>query len=119
MTDILIICEQLGFNRPTIVYHKGERLETIGLDIETLVKTWRDKWFDLKWEWIVLALSERDYNAIKQRPLTSTKSVRELLYEQKVICINQKPIGDKAVEEWAARCEAEHDRLMNELENKI
>lgn len=94
MTDNLIICENLGLMKPTVVYHKGERLETKELNIETLVKTWRDKWFDLKWEWIVLALSEKEYNAICQRTLPSVKSVRELLYEQQVICINQQLIKD-------------------------
>lgn len=116
--DNLLICDHLGLCTPTIVYYKGERLETVGLNIETLVKTWRDKWFDLRWEWIVLALPERDYNAIQQHTLHAVKSVREILYENKVICIRQKPIGDKAIKNLAEQYEAEHEKIMNELENK-
>lgn len=94
MSDNLIISEHIGLNTPTVVYHKGERLETIGLNIETLVKTWREKWFNLQDEWIVLACSEREFNAIQQRPLHGTKSVKGLFYEQKVICINRKRVQE-------------------------
>lgn len=115
--DNLIICGHLGLCTPTIVYYKGERLETVGLNIETLTKTWRDKWFDLRNEWIVLALPERDYNAIHQHTLHAVKSVREILYEHKVICINRKEIESRAIEEWTAKLEAELDETLKELLN--
>jgi hypothetical protein len=114
--DNLIICEHIGLFTPTIVYYKGERLETVGLDIETLTKTWRDKWIDLKWEWIVLAFTQEDYNAIQRKTLLATRSVREILYENKVICINQEPISERAIKEWSEKCEADQERFINELE---
>lgn len=92
--DNLIICEHLGCATPTIVYHKGECLKTESMYIADTVKAWRDKWYELSGEWIILALSDREYQAIRQSTLRSMKSVRELLYEQKVICINRKPIQD-------------------------
>lgn len=96
MNDNLIISEHIGLNTPTTVYYKGERLETVGLDIETLVKTWCEKWFKFEHEnkWIVLACSDREYHALQQRPLFAMKTVQEIFYEHKVICINRKPIQD-------------------------
>ncbi len=119
MTDNLIISEHIGFNTPTIVFHNGERLETIGLDVETLVKTWRKKWFEHWTGWLVLACSDREYKALQQKTICINKSLFEIFYEHKVICINRKDIEVNAVKEWSAKCEAEHERLMNELENKI
>lgn len=48
---------QLGFARPTIVEHKNyqgeiEKVQTVNLSIEDLVKVWRKCFFDL---------SNRDY----------------------------------------------------------
>lgn len=95
MRDNLIISEHIGLSTPTVVYHNGKRLETIGLNIETLVKTWREKWFRYDGnEWLVLACSDREYHALQQKPLHAMKTVQELFYENKVICINRKPIQD-------------------------
>ena len=92
--DNLIICEHLGYCTPTVVWHKGECMITEKLSLSDTVKAWREKWIEF-WggaEWIVLALDDKQYQALHQRPLSSNLSVRELLYEQKVICINTKEI---------------------------
>ncbi len=41
--------KRIGLNKPTEIEYKGKTLITVGLDIETLVKTWRDS-FDLQAE---------------------------------------------------------------------
>ena len=85
----LIFCKCLGYNRPTEVWHNGEYLKTEKMTICDLVKAWREKWAELKGEWIVLSLNNRCYKAAQERiPYENFKTVCELLYEQKVICIN-------------------------------
>lgn len=88
MTDLYL--ERIGFINPTIVERdnngKIERLESVGLDIVSLVAFWR-KCFDLDgllFEKITLHCKSKDFNAIGRRPIPQCLSVRELLAEQGV-----------------------------------
>lgn len=88
MTDLYL--ESIGLINPTIVERdnngKIERLESVGLDIVSLVAFWR-KCFDLDgllFEKITLHCKSKDFNAIGKRPIPQCLSVRELLAEQGV-----------------------------------
>ena len=91
MTDLYL--ERIGLVNPTIVKRdnngKIERLESVGLDIVSLVAFWR-KCFDLDgllFEKITLHCKSKDFNAMGQRALATVRSVRELLAEQGVECV--------------------------------
>lgn len=91
MTDLYL--ESIGFINPTIVKRdnngKIERLESVGLDIVSLVAFWR-KCFDLDgllFEKITLHCKSKDFNAIGRRPIPQCLSIRELLAEQGVECV--------------------------------
>ena len=91
MADLYL--ERIGFINPTIVERdnngKIERLESVGLDIVSLVAFWR-KCFDLDgllFEKITLHCKSKDFNAIGRRPIPQCLSVRELLAEQGVECV--------------------------------
>lgn len=91
MTDLYL--ERIGFINPTIVKRdnngKIERLESVGLDMVSLVAFWR-KCFDLDrllFEKITLHCKSKDFNAMGQRTLATVRSVRELLAEQGVECV--------------------------------
>ena len=91
MTDLYL--ERIGLVNPTIVERdnngKIERLESVGLDIVSLVAFWR-KCFDLDgllFEKITLHCKSKDFNAIGRRPIPQCLSVRELLAEQGVECV--------------------------------
>lgn len=91
MTDLYL--ESIGLINPTIVKRdnngKIERLESIGLDIASLVVFWR-RCFDLNgllFEKITLHCKSKDFNAMGQRTLATCRSVRELLAEQGVECV--------------------------------
>ena len=91
MADLYL--ERIGLARPTIVERDNngeiERLESIGLDIASLVAFWR-RCFDLDgllFEKITLHCKSKDFNAIGQRTLATCHNVRELLAEQGVECV--------------------------------
>lgn len=91
MTDLYL--ESIGLINPTIVKRdnngKVERLESVGLDMVSLVAFWR-KCFDLEgllFEKITLHCKSKDFNAIGRRPIPQCLSVRELLAEQGVECV--------------------------------
>lgn len=91
MADLYL--ERIGFINPTIVKRdnngKIERLESVGLDIVSLVAFWR-RCFDLNgllFEKITLHCKSKDFNAMGQRTLATCRSVRELLAEQGVECV--------------------------------
>ena len=81
-------CFEIGFVKPTIVEYDGTWLKTQGLDIQSLVQRWREEFhlFNASYNFVV-AFNRKDFNAIQQRTLTSTKSVIELFEEQGVCCI--------------------------------
>lgn len=91
MTDLYL--ERIGLARPTIVKRDNngeiERLESVGLDIASLVAFWR-RCFDLNgllFEKITLHCKSKDFYATGQRTLATRRSVRELLAEQGVECV--------------------------------
>lgn len=91
MADLYL--ERIGFARPTIVKRDNngeiERLESIGLDMASLVAFWR-RCFDLNgllFEKITLHCKSKDFNAMGGRAMASCRSVRELLAEQGVECV--------------------------------
>lgn len=115
MADLYL--ERIGLARPTIVERDNngeiERLESIGLDIASLVAFWR-RCFDLDgllFEKIILHCKSKDFNAIGGRTLAACRSVREIFAEQGVECV----IDDEwfknrevknAVEEFAEKLKA-------------
>ena len=91
MADLYL--ERIGLARPTIVKRDNdgeiERLESVGLDIASLVAFWK-RCFDLNgllFEKITLHCKSKDFNAMGQRTLATCRSVRELLAEQGVECV--------------------------------
>lgn len=91
MADLYL--ERIGLVNPTIVERnnngKIERLESVGLDMASLVAFWR-RCFDLDgflFEKITLHCKSKDFNAMGGRPLATVRSVRELLAEQGVECV--------------------------------
>ena len=75
--------KRLGLNNPTEVEYNGKTLVTVGLDVETLVKTWRDT-FDLQKHDIYLEASKKLIEEVSGRAVGSIKSVKELLEEERV-----------------------------------
>lgn len=78
-----LILKQYGLHNPTEIEYGDKILVTSQLDIKSTCDLW--KWyFGLKcYEIIPLYIErERDYNSMEQRTLASTKSVKELFYEQ-------------------------------------
>lgn len=121
MTDLYL--ERIGLVNPTIVKRdnngKIERLESIGLDMASLVAFWR-RCFDLNgllFEKITLHCKSRDFNAMGGRALATCRSVRELLAEQGVECV----IDD----EWFKNHEVKNeeveqaDRVLTNVCNKF
>ena len=74
--------KRIGLNNPTEVEYKGKTLVTVGLDIETLVKTWRDT-FDLKDHDIYLETTKEQIEKLSKCG-AGAKSVKELFEEQRV-----------------------------------
>lgn len=76
--------KHIGLNNPTEIEYKGKALVTVGLDIETLVKTWRDA-FGLPDENLFV---ETDKDTIKSLskcpPLKGFKSLIELFEKYNV-----------------------------------
>jgi hypothetical protein len=74
--------KRIGLNNPTEVEYNGKTLVTVGLDIKTLVKTWRDT-FDLQRHDIYLEASKELIEKVSGGTLSNIKSVRELLEEER------------------------------------
>ena len=74
--------KRIGLNNPTEVEYNGKTLVTVGLDIKTLVKTWRDT-FDLQRHDIYLEASKELIEKVSGRTLQNIKSVKELLEEER------------------------------------
>ena len=81
--------KRLGLNNPTEVEYKGKTLITVGLDIETLVKTWRNS-FDLEGCDIYLEASEKLVKNAAQRAAQCIKSFKELFEERRVFLRKQE-----------------------------
>ena len=121
MTDLYL--ESIGLINPTIVKRdnngKIERLESVGLDMASLVAFWR-RCFDLNgllFEKITLHCKSKDFNAMGQRTLATVRSVRELLAEQGVECV----IDDEWFENHQVKNEEveQADRVLTNACNKF
>lgn len=121
MADLYL--ERIGLARPTIVKRdnngKIERLESVGLDIASLVAFWR-RCFDLNgllFEKITLHCKSKDFNAMGQRTLATVRSVRELLSEQGVECV----IDDEWFKDHQVKNEEveQADRVLTNACNKF
>ena len=79
---IKIKAESIAYHNPTRVICNNKVLETQGLNIDELCKMW--KWyFEIPpFEKIELVCDTKLYNSLKQRMLSSYKSVEELFEEQ-------------------------------------
>lgn len=121
MADLYL--ERIGLARPTIVERDNngeiERIESVGLDMASLVAFWR-RCFDLDgllFEKIILHCKSKDFNAMGGRTLAACYSVRELLAEQGVECViddewfKERDEKLKACNEKQAELEAEIERL--------
>ena len=121
MTDLYL--ERIGLVNPTIVKRdnngKVERLESVGLDIVSLVAFWR-KCFDLDgllFEKITLHCKSKDFTAIGRRPIPQCLSLRELLAEQGVECvIDDEWFKDHQVKNEEAE---QADRVLTNACNKF
>lgn len=74
--------KRIGLNNPTEVEYNGKTLVTVGLDIETLVKTWRDT-FDLKDHDIYLETTKEQIEKLSKSG-AGAKSVKQIFEEQRV-----------------------------------
>lgn len=74
--------KRVGLNNPTEVEYNGKTLVTVGLDIETLVKTWRDT-FNLQDHDIYLETTKEQIKKLSKCG-AGAKSVKELFEEQRV-----------------------------------
>lgn len=75
--------KRIGLNNPTEVEYNGKTLVTVGLDVKTLVKTWRDT-FDLQNHDIYLEANKELIDKISGRTIGVIKSVKDLLEEERV-----------------------------------
>lgn len=75
--------KHLGLGEPTIVVYEGKELVTAGLDLDSLVKTWRDI-FDLHDCVIWLEAPEKTIRAVSEPLTPAVKSVRERFAEHEV-----------------------------------
>ncbi len=78
-----LTAKHIGFNIPTEIEYEGKTLVTVGLDIETLVKTWRSN-FNLKDENLFIEVDMNTFNALSQRVLPTSKTLIELFAEHNV-----------------------------------
>lgn len=90
-----VYLRQLGFARPTIVEHKGykgeiEKVQTVNLSIEDLVKVWRKCFLIYPTETIFLHMKQIDYECCSKKYISNSSSIVELLRQEGVICLNGK-----------------------------
>ena len=82
-----IICNSIGLHRETDVISNKRRLVTQDLPIKQLCDLWRWYYNISPFEKVELVFSvDKDYNAIHQKTLASSKSVKEMLEEEGFIC---------------------------------
>lgn len=82
-----IICKSIGLNIETEVVFGARRLVTQGLSIKQLCDLWKWYYNIPPFEKVELVFSvDKDYNAITQRALSGSKSVKEMLEEKGFIC---------------------------------
>lgn len=78
-------CKNYGLLTNTEVENEeGRILVTNGLRIKQLVSLWRWYYNIAPWEQIQLIVCEDLYKSMRQRPLSSLRSVEELFYDENV-----------------------------------
>lgn len=91
---------QLGFTRPTIVEHKNykgeiEKVQTVNLSIEDLVKVWRKCFLIDPDEIIFLHMKQIDYECCSKKYISNSSSIVELLRQKGVICLKEENNEEK------------------------
>lgn len=86
---------QLGFTRPTIVEHKNykgeiEKVQTVNLSIEDLVKVWRKCFLIDPDEIIFLHMKSIVYECCSEKYISNSLSIVELLRQEGVICLKEE-----------------------------
>lgn len=82
-----IICKSIGLLKETEVISNERRLVTQGLSIKQLCDLWKWYYNIPPFEKVEFVFSvDKDYNAISQRTLASSKSIKELLEEEGFVC---------------------------------
>ena len=82
-----IICNSIGLHKETEVVANERKLVTQGLSIKQLCDLWKWYYNIPPFEKVELVFSiDKDYNAINQRTLASSKSVKKMLEEEGFIC---------------------------------
>lgn len=74
--------KRIGLNNPTEVEYNEKSLVTVGLDIETLVKTWRDT-FNLQEHDIYLETTKEQIEQLS-KSVAGAKTIKELFEGQRV-----------------------------------
>lgn len=77
--------KQYGLLRPTIAYFENKIIISKGLDIETLTQFWREE-FGLFDKEIILTFPSKEARCLKQRLISSTKTLEEIFYEYGFLC---------------------------------
>ena len=88
---IKLYLESIGLIHPTRVSYDNQVVQTYRLLPRDLVAVWK-KCFNLNpgiGEYIYLICPDKEYYAMDQKTLASTKSMKELLEEQGVKCVLQ------------------------------
>lgn len=86
---------RIGLARPTIVEHKNyegeiEKVQTVNLSIEDLVKVWKKCFLIYPTEIIFLHMKPLDYECCSKKALSNSHSVIELLEQEGVICLKEE-----------------------------
>ena len=86
---IKLYLDSIGLIHPTRVSYNNQVVQTYRLQPRDLVTVWK-KCFNLNpgvGEYIYLICQQKEYYAMEQKTLASTKSMKELLEEQGVKCV--------------------------------
>lgn len=82
-----MICNSIGLNNETEVKFGSRRLVTQGLSIKQLCDLWKWYYYISPFEKVeVVFCHDKDYDAITQKTLSGSKSVKEMLEEEGFIC---------------------------------
>lgn len=90
-----VYLRQFGFARPTIVEHKDfegeiERVQTVNLSLDYLVKVWRRCFLIDPDEIIFLHMKPVDYECCSKKYISNSSTIVELLRQEGVICLKEE-----------------------------
>lgn len=95
-----IKAEKIAYHNPTRVVCDGKVIETQQLDIKTLCDLWKWYFSIPPFEKVELLCDTKLYNSLRQRILSSNKSVIELFEEQGITPVELKAdMVEKVVED--------------------